>query len=139
MLHTDYRGHAGSDPVGELGREARLVYTRDAIAAVEALRREPGVDDEQLAMLGRSMGGGVTYDALVAEPGLVDAAVVFAPVSSDAVDNLRQFTDPGEISALRQRFGTPAQAPQVYREVSPRSYFDRITEPVLVLRSQLRA
>ncbi|NYG54855.1 alpha/beta fold hydrolase [Nocardioides perillae] len=133
VLHTDYRGHAGSDPASPIAREARLVYARDAIAAVKALQREPQVDAERMAMLGRSMGGGVTYGALVAAPGLVDAAVVFAPVSSWAPDNLRQFSDPGETTALVARFGTPREAPQVWRELSPRTYLDRVTEPVLVL------
>lgn len=45
VLHTDYRGPAGSDPVADLDHESRLVYTRDAIGAVEALTREPYVDD----------------------------------------------------------------------------------------------
>ncbi|WP_435746285.1 alpha/beta hydrolase family protein [Nocardioides sp. SYSU DS0663] len=136
VLHTDYRGHAGSDPVSDVGRETRLVYTRDAIGAVKALEREPYVDGDRLAMLGRSMGGGVTYNALVAEPGLVDAAVVFASVSSRFVDNLRQFTEPNRPDGARafyDRFGTPSESPAFYRGLSSRAYFDRITEPVLLL------
>ncbi|MDN4174647.1 alpha/beta fold hydrolase [Nocardioides sp. SOB77] len=136
VLHTDYRGHAGSDPVGDVDRESRLAYTRDAIGAVRALEREPYVDGDRLAMLGRSMGGGVTLNALVAEPGLVDAAVVFASVSSRFVDNIRQFTEPNrpeELAAYYDRFGTPRENPRFYRDLSSRTYFDRVTEPVLVL------
>ena len=59
MLHTDYRGHAASDPVPPVDRETRLGYTRDAVNAVAALKKLPYVDAERLAMLGRSMGGGV--------------------------------------------------------------------------------
>ena len=92
VLHTDYRGHAGSDAVSEQDRESRLVYTRDAIGAVKALEQMPYVDADRTAYVGRSMGGGVTLNAIVAEPDLVDAAVVFASVSSSFVDNLRQFT-----------------------------------------------
>ncbi len=135
VLHTDYRGHAGSDPVSDVGRETRLVYTRDAIGAVGALERESAVDPDRLAMLGRSMGGGVTQNALVAKPGLVDAAVVFASVSSRFVDNLRQFTEPNRPDGARafyERFGRPAQAPAFYRGLSPRTYFDRVEAPVLI-------
>jgi dipeptidyl aminopeptidase/acylaminoacyl peptidase len=135
VLHTDYRGHAGSDPVRPLDRESRLGYARDAIHAVLALEREPYVDPERMAMLGRSMGGGVTLDALVVHPGLVQAAVTYASVSSDFVDNLRQFTEPNRPEAaqrLYDRFGTPAEAPEFYAGLSPRTYFDRITEPLLV-------
>ncbi|MEV7430374.1 alpha/beta fold hydrolase [Nocardioides sp. NPDC092400] len=136
VLHTDYRGHAGSDPVDDVGRESRLVYTRDAIGAVKALEREAYVDTDRLAMLGRSMGGGVTLNALVAEPGLVDAAVVFASVSSRFVDNIRQFTEPNrpeELARYYDRFGTPQENPAFYRDLSSRTFFDRVTEPVLML------
>ena len=87
-------------------------------------------------MLGRSMGGGVTLNALVTQPGLVDAAVIYASVSSRFLDNLDHFTraEParGGRTALFDRFGTPQEAPRFYRELSPRTFFDRITEPVLI-------
>jgi dienelactone hydrolase len=136
VLHTDYRGHAGSDPVGDVDRVTRLAYTRDAIGAAGALRREPYVDDDRLGMVGRSMGGAVTYNALVVRPDLVDAAVVFAPVSSDIVDNLRRWTfpeRPDEAQALFDRLGgSPQEAPRAYRELSARTFFDRVESPVLI-------
>ncbi len=135
VLHTDYRGHAGSDPIPNSDRETRLGYTRDAINAVLALRQEQRVDPTRIAMLGRSMGGGITYNVLVAQPGLVKAAVVYAPVSSRFEDNLRQFVIPGRPEAARRLFarhGTPRESPEFYAGLSPRSYFDRITEPVLI-------
>jgi dipeptidyl aminopeptidase/acylaminoacyl peptidase len=134
VLHTDYRGHAASDPVPPTDRETRLGYTRDAVNAVEALKALPYVDDDRLAMLGRSMGGGVTMNTLVSQPGLVDAAVIYASVSSRFLENLDHFTREGRpevVAALFDRFGTPADSPRFYRELSPRTYFDRITEPVL--------
>ena len=135
VLHTDYRGHAASDPVGPVDRESRLGYTRDAVNAVKALEKLPYVDRDRLAMLGRSMGGGITLNALVAHPGLVDAAVAYASVSSLFVENLRHFTVPNRPEAaqgLYDVFGTPQESPDFYRELSSRTYFDRITEPVLL-------
>jgi dipeptidyl aminopeptidase/acylaminoacyl peptidase len=135
VLHTDYRGHAASDPAGDLERETRLGYTRDSINAVLALEKLPYVDPDKTAMLGRSMGGGVTLDALVAAPGLVDAAVIYASVSSSFLDNLRRWTIPERpeaAQALFDRFGNPRESPAFYRGLSPRTYFDRITEPVLM-------
>ncbi len=135
VLHTDYRGHAGSDPALPLDRETRLGYTRDAINAVLALEREPYVDPDRMAMLGRSMGGGVTLNALVAHPDLVEAAVVYASVSSRYLDNLRHFTQrsrPEAVEALFDRFGTPGESPRFYRGLSSRTYFDRISDPVLM-------
>lgn len=135
VLHTDYRGHATSDPARPLERESRLGYTRDAANAVKALESLPYVDADRLGMLGRSMGGGVTMNVLAAYPGLVDAAITWSSVSSDFVDNLDHFTVPGRPEAaqmLYDRLGTPQESPDAYAELSPRTYFDRITEPVLV-------
>ena len=117
-----------------LDRETRLGYTRDAVNAVEALKKLPYVDAERLAMLGRSMGGGVTMNALVTQPGLVDAAVIYASVSSRFLDNLDHFTRdsrPEVVDQVFDQFGTPQESPRFYRELSPRTYFDRITEPLL--------
>jgi dipeptidyl aminopeptidase/acylaminoacyl peptidase len=135
VLHTDYRGHAASDPAGDVERESRLGYTRDSINAVLALEKLPYVDPDRTAMLGRSMGGGVTLDALVAAPGVVDAAVIYASVSSSFLDNLRRWTIPERPEAARalfDRFGTPRERPGFYRALSPRTYVDRVTEPVLM-------
>jgi uncharacterized protein len=138
VLHTDYRNHAGSD--GDPGSELRmrLGYTEDVINAVLALRRSSlPVDDERIGLLGRSMGGGVTYNVLVAAPGLVDAAVVYAPVSSLAVQNFDRWIrddpeDDGLAGRILARYGSPRTAPGFWRGVSPRRFFDRITEPVLI-------
>ncbi len=135
VLHTDYRGHAGSDPASERSRETRLGYTRDTINAVQSVKKQSYVDPGRVAMLGRSMGGGVTYNAIVAKPGLVRAAVVFAPVSSDFVDNFNRWTvaeRPEAAAATYRRWGTPEDEPEFYAGLSARTYFDRITEPVLI-------
>ncbi|TNM42783.1 peptidase S9 [Nocardioides albidus] len=137
-LHVDYRGHAGSDPDASGGLDMRLGYTEDVVNAVLALRAWDGpVDDERVALVGRSMGGGVVYNALVVKPGLVDAAVVFAPVSSDAVDNFERWIrpDPGRGGAARRilsRYGEPSAQPAFWQGISARTYFDDITEPVLI-------
>jgi dipeptidyl aminopeptidase/acylaminoacyl peptidase len=135
VLHTDYRGHAGSDPATEVDADTRLGYARDVIAAVLALRRQPYVDPHRLALLGRSMGGGVVQDVLVAEPGLVRAAVLYASVSSSYLDNLRRWTlpeRPDVAARLFDRYGRPGSSHGFYAGLSPRTFFDRVTEPVLL-------
>lgn len=139
VLHTDYRNHAFSarDPSAE--RRLRLGYTVDVVNAVHALRRTDRVpvDDDRVGLVGRSMGGGVVYNVLVAQPGLVDAAVVYAPVSSRTQDNFDRWIrdDPGRSGLsdyILRHYGEPRANPRFWREVSPRTYFDRITEPVLI-------
>jgi dipeptidyl aminopeptidase/acylaminoacyl peptidase len=137
-LHVDYRNHAASDddPRADLG--LRLGYAEDVVNAVLALRGWRGpVDDERVGLVGRSMGGGVIYNALVAQPGLVDAAVVFAPVSSDAADNFERWIrpDPGRsglAARILRRYGEPGDNREFWRGASARTYFDEITEPVLI-------
>ncbi|KMS68230.1 peptidase S9 [Streptomyces viridochromogenes] len=137
VLHTDYRNHAGSDDDPDNDVNLRLGYTEDVITAVQALRSaaRPNVDDDRIGLLGRSMGGGVVYNALVVAPGLVDAAVVFAPVSSRPEENIDRFQRPeGDplVAEIEAAHGTPEENPEFWRQVSPVTYVDRVTEPLLV-------
>ena len=139
VLHTDYRNHAASDQDPAAERRLRLGYAVDVVNAVTAVKRSRlrFLDPERIGLLGRSMGGGVMYTALVAQPGLVDAAVVYAPVSSRAGDNfnrwIRDDTDRSGLSRqILRRYGAPEDSPRFWRQASPATYFDRITEPVLI-------
>ncbi len=140
-LHTDYRNHAGSSRAPRSEERLRLGYTEDVINAVLALRAttDVRVDDDRIGLLGRSMGGGVVYNVLTVAPGLVDAGIAFAPVSSRTADNFNRFTrgdddpdDDATADAILRRYGEPRDNPRFWREVSPRTYFDRVTEPVLI-------
>jgi uncharacterized protein len=74
-------------------------------------------------------------------PGLVDAAVVFAPVSSRPEQNVDHFgrgPRPGRngpdpvVSEIEAAHGTPEENPAFWREVAPVTYVDRVTEPLLI-------
>ncbi|MGW3622449.1 alpha/beta hydrolase family protein [Streptomyces sp. NPDC000880] len=137
VLHTDYRNHAGSDDDRDNDVNLRLGYTEDVIGAVLALRSSgrPEIDGDRIGLLGRSMGGGVVYNTLVVAPGLVDAAVVFAPVSSRPAENIDRFQrsegDPG-VAEIDAAHGTPQENPTFWEEVAPITYVDRVTEPLLI-------
>lgn len=139
VLHTDYRNHAGSgdDPDNEV--RLRLGYTEDVVNAVLAVRSSAltSLDTRRVGLLGRSMGGGVVLNTLVVQPGLVDAAVVYASVSSNTVENFDTWTrgQPGAAELTDQiiaAYGAPETAPEFWRGVSPVTYVDRVTEPVLI-------
>jgi dipeptidyl aminopeptidase/acylaminoacyl peptidase len=139
VLHTDYRNHAqsGDDPGSELN--LRLGYTEDVVNAVLAVKRSTlrHLDRERVGLLGRSMGGGVVLNALAVRPGLVDAAVVFAPVSSNTVDNFDKWIrgDPRRrqlADRIIARYGAPERNPAFWRNVSPVSFFERVSEPILI-------
>ena len=85
-------------------------------------------------MLGRSKGGAVTLSAVVVAPTVVRAAVVFASTSSLFLDNFRRWDLPeraGSANAVYRRFGTPEEEPDFYRDLSPRTFFDRVEVPIL--------
>ncbi|MEU9328996.1 prolyl oligopeptidase family serine peptidase [Streptomyces canus] len=137
VLHTDYRNHARSDkdPDNDVG--LRLGYTEDVIGAAMALRSSgrPEIDTDRLGLLGRSMGGGVVYNTLVVAPGLFDAAVAYAPVSARPEENIDQFQRPeGDplVAEIESEHGTPETNPRFWREVSPLTYVDRVTDPLLI-------
>ena len=142
-LHVDYRNHAGSDIDPRAARRLRLGYSVDVIAAVHALRASSAahVDDDRIALMGRSMGGGVVYKALEMQPGLVAAAAVWAPVSSLEADNYNRWIRPDTGRSdlddfIRRTYGLPEQpmARRFWQEISARTYFARITEPVLIVQ-----
>jgi dipeptidyl aminopeptidase/acylaminoacyl peptidase len=139
VLHTDYRNHAGSDDDASVDYRLRLPYAIDVVNAVRAVKRSdlPYLDGDRVGLLGRSMGGSVTLNALVARPAMVDSAVVYASTSSLAADNWRQFYrgDGGRArinARMRRTYGLPGQSPAFWRAASPRPYFDRVRVPVLL-------
>ena len=135
-LHTDYRNHATSSKDPQNNVRLRLGYTEDVISAALAVQnsRLAYLDGDRIALLGRSMGGGVTYNALVTRPGLFDAAVVYASVSARAGENFNKWQRNNYDIAreIGQRYGMPEDNRRFWNQVSPITFFDRITEPVLV-------
>ncbi|MFJ8023547.1 alpha/beta hydrolase family protein [Streptomyces sp. NPDC096311] len=143
VLHTDYRNHAGSGKDPDNDVDLRLGYTQDVIGAVLALRSSgrPEIDGNRVGLLGRSEGGGVVYNTLVVAPGLVDAAVVYAPVSSRPAQNVERFQrhpQPGwgppdpVVREIDKKHGTPRGIPAFWKDVAPVTYADRMTEPLLI-------
>jgi dipeptidyl aminopeptidase/acylaminoacyl peptidase len=137
-LHIDYRNHAGSTKDPNVNYELRLPYVVDTINAVKAVKGSKlgFLDRDRVGWLGRSMGGAVTLTALAVQPGLVDAAVVYASTSSLAADNWRQFNRDADDQQVNRRiertYGLPNQNPGFWRNASARPYFGRVTEPLLM-------
>lgn len=136
VLHTDYRCHAQSECRNENDISLRLGYITDAINAVEAIKQSdhPKLDAERIGMLGHSMGGGVTLGVLVARPDLLDAAVLFAPVSSDIKDSIERWTArrPEEMQRVHDAYGSLDENPLFWENLSPRTFFDRVQAPVVI-------
>lgn len=141
VLHTDYRGHAGSDkspmPEDDSVYDGNLEYAMDSANAILAVRaaKLPRVDATKVGMLGHSMGGGVTLAVLTGRPDLVSAAVLYAPVHADAWENFdrwRRLRDEGDRTI--EKFGTRAEHPEIWDALSPKTYLKNIVAPVLLFQ-----
>ncbi len=137
VIHSDYRDHAQSDQnpvsrdkVGESG------YTRDIIGGIAAFKslNPDFAHVNQIGLFGHSMGGGVTMRAAVARPEIVQAAVLYAPVSSDYLDNLMRWgldrIAPEEAAKVKDVDGVWDL--DLIAPYSPMTYFDRIQAPIMI-------
>ena len=98
------------------------------------------VDDDRIALMGRSMGGGVVMKALIAEPGLVQAASLWASVSSLEGENFDQFIRPdgdGREEAIVAAHGLPEDGPPSGEPPPPGPTSPTITEPVLIVHGRV--
>jgi len=135
-FQIDYRNYARSSRESPAPVARPLGYPADLVDAVAALRRAdlPFADAHRVGLLGRSMGGGVVLDALVARPHLAKAAVLYSPVSTLAADNYERWVarNPALRARVTAAYGTPATRPELWREASSRGYLSRIAVPVQV-------
>lgn len=136
VLHPDYRGHAQSDPDPNPNYDFRLGYTTDVINAVYAAKNSglAFIDPKRIGMLGHSMGGGMTMNILVTQPDLVQAAILFAPVSGDVRDNINRWVRVREDQwkILTDLFGLPDENEDFWNNLSPSFFIDRMKIPVLI-------
>jgi len=136
VLHSDYRNHASSDEDSDNDVMLRMGYVEDVINAVLAVQNSniPELSKERFGMLGHSMGGGIAQSIMVVRPELVDAFVLYAPVSSDARDSFYRWTSQRSETAERieELYGLPEESPDFWDDVSPRTFFDRVNSPVII-------
>ncbi len=139
VLHTDYRGHAGSDesPMTEKVYDGALEYAMDSANAVNAVRAAniPNVDATKVGMLGHSMGGGVTMAIITAKPDFIEAAVLYAPVHANVWENFTRWrAEREEGDRTIEQFGTYEEKPEVWKALSPDSYLQDIRVPVMLFQ-----
>lgn len=141
VLHTDYRGHAGSDKSPMTEEEDRydgnLEYAMDSINAINAVRAAnlPSVDTSKIGMLGHSMGGGVTLAILTAYPELLSAAVLYAPVHADVWENfVRWRKERPEGDRTLELMKTREENPVAWDALSPQAYLDNVQTPVMLFQ-----
>jgi dienelactone hydrolase len=137
VLHTDYRGHGESDESPDTREiyDAGFEYAMDSMNAIAAVRaaKLPTVDATRVGMLGHSLGGGVTLNVLTSHPDLVTAAVLYAPVNSDAWENfVRWRRERPEGDRTIAALGTREENPAAWDALSSLSKLGDIATPILL-------
>jgi dipeptidyl aminopeptidase/acylaminoacyl peptidase len=128
-VSPDYPGYAGSGPApAELPS-----IIGQAIAGMDlitALATVPQADTHRIAAIGHSNGGGVAL-ILAAADDRVRAAVLYAPVSSNMLDNARRLW--GDSHAIGQ-LPDPFLDATPYLLMSPRFHLPRSGPPTLIMQ-----
>ena len=140
MLHTDYRGHASSDNDPNADYELRLPYAVDTINAVKAVKSSKlrFLDKEQGRLAGTQHGwrrhvdstGGPARSRRCSRHLLRRSARSPPTTGSSSIDHRK--TGRGTNRRIARTYGLPDESPEFWRAASPRPYFDRVTEPLLV-------
>jgi len=143
VLYPDLRGLAASDAAPDVPPDLDMGSTVDVLNAISALATSglAGLDGERIGLLGHSLGGELVLNVLVADPGLADAAVVFAPSSTDAWENVQQFLAPGDpfYEEIVSAYGTPETNPTYWGDISAETFVNQVSEPLLVVHGDADA
>lgn len=141
-LSPDFRSHAGSDDAVNYFRAGQVI---DALNLIPLAQQLPDARPGHVGMWGHSNGGAVTAKAIVVSDQIA-AAVIYAPASSTIEEDYqfrleraaaRRDQPPGRRSGVIDRVNVefpvaPADAPELYRRLSPLPYLQFVRAPVQI-------
>jgi uncharacterized protein len=129
VVAPDYRGYGGGDAGPNPFYTGYAVDTLNLIALAQKL---PMARAGKLAMWGHSRGGSITTTTITLSDQIA-AAVIYAPAPADlAEDYERRRRQGGGRSDTETWPFPPSEDPAAYARVSPETYFDRVTAPVML-------
>ncbi len=129
-LAPDYRDYGGSDSDHDMFRTGFAVDVLNLIASVASL---PQARADDIGVWGHSMGGGISIEVLVVNPPGLRGVALYAPMSGDMAANYHRIADvfrPGLPSPDWPLI--PEDYPEVYARLSPNTYLDYVSVPVLL-------
>lgn len=136
VLDTHLRGNGDSDTDPAEGTDLEMGATLDVINAARALAADPRVDSSRIALFGVGLGGLIAINAQVVAPDAIAAVVAVNPSSIDLWENIEYFLDvDDEFRALIvEPRGTPDENPELWADLSPATFIDRVDSPLLILQ-----
>lgn len=148
VFAPDLRGYAGSDAAvaeGTLAIDPGFGWytvldwgmALDVVNALQLLRNGAieNVDTTRIGLVGHSMGALLALDAAVIAPGSSDLVIALSAPASDFAELFDSFdaTTVDDLKELLDDVGTPSENPTYWADISPRQFFDRATEPLLLI------
>lgn len=130
-ISPDYRGYGTSDDGPNPFRKG---YVIDVLNLVNLVDTIPQADPERIGMWGHSMGGGIAKEVMVISD-KVDAFALYGAMSDDASENwshIRTMWNQASQDRLAEEYAAPAEAPAGYARMSPRSYLEDVSAPVII-------
>lgn len=129
VVAPDFRGYGGGD---DGPNPFYTGYYVDVLALIPQVQRLPMARPGKIGMWGHSRGASVTIAALTITDQIA-AAVAYAPAPADlAADYERRYRNSGGNPGSATWSFTPAQNPDGYRRISPLSYVDAVSAPVML-------
>ncbi len=127
----DYRGH-GNNPGAAVGTHLESAYVIDALNLLASLNTVPQADLSRVGVWGHSNGGSIS-ERMMAVSRDVDATVIWAGVSADAVDSWLYLRDwlrfpPDQM----RRWPHPDEQPHLYARMGARAYLADVAGPVQI-------
>lgn len=148
VFALDMRGFADSDPADAaanitidpgFGWDLVLDWGMawDVVNALRAVRdgQVSSVDTDRVGLLGHSLGGLLAIDAAVIAPGESDMVVTMAAAPSSLADLITKEVEPGSAAfeEITEKMGLPEDDPDYWADISPATFVDRATEPLLLI------
>jgi dipeptidyl aminopeptidase/acylaminoacyl peptidase len=135
VLYSNPRGSRGYGEqfCSEIGGAWGELDYQDLMAAVDAVIDRPDVDASRLGVAGGSYGGYMT-NWIVGHTDRFKAAVTMRCLSSFL--SFYGTSDIGTFFAERELLGQPNEQLERYLRMSPISYVDRVTTPLLILHGE---
>ncbi|HVZ11483.1 MAG TPA: alpha/beta fold hydrolase [Patescibacteria group bacterium] len=143
---SDYRGNGKSEGDPENPYYSPN-YVIDVLNALSSVKKLPYVNIDKIGMWGHSMGGNITFKALVTEPSEIKAAVIWSGVVGTYDDLINRwhpnrYTAQGAANisehqrSIRQnlidKYGTPQSDSSFWKAIDPYTYISDITAPIQI-------